>query len=163
MGTQILNPPIRNLIPYTLTTATMDSLICFFSLKEGNLSQVSCYMQNKFQSWKNFSQVERSSPKFDVTISHQILTNHWDPKLGPWLLCPIYIFQITILPRMLAIPYLEFRSSWLSKWIIINDVNTKEIHDFKLRIESNFSVWSSVMRATWVLASKARKFSLLLN
>lgn len=57
---------------------------------------------------------------------------------------------------MLAIPYLEFRSSWLSKWIIINDVNTKEIHDFNLRIESNFSVWSSVMRATWVLASKAR-------
>lgn len=135
----------------------------FFTLKEGNLSQVSCYMQNNFQSWKNFSQVERTSlklkevlPNLTKRLAIRFLRTTADPKLGPWLLCPIYIFQITILTRKLAIPYLEFRSSWLSKWIIINDVNTKEIHDFKLRIESNFSVWSSLMRATWVLASKAR-------
>lgn len=40
----------------------------FFSLKEGNLSQVSCYMQNKFQSWKNFSQVERTSVKLKEVL-----------------------------------------------------------------------------------------------
>lgn len=157
MGTQILNPPIKNLIPYTLKTAAMDSLICFFLYKRGIFPRYHAICKIIFKVERTSLKLKELLPNLTKRLAIRFLQTTADPKLGPWLLCAIYIFQITILPRMLAILYLEFRSSWLSKWIIINDVNTKEIHDFKLRIESNFSVWSSVMRATWVLASKARK------